>query len=601
MHKLSLVAVALLALCPAALAQLTTDQKVSDFTQLAALYARNYGPYDAKVELYGFDLYVTKPWLDQVRASKTDLEFYDICTKYVASLRDSHASFSIRASYEPYLPITVDIYDGKVLIDGITRSLLPLAKFPFRTGDELLSIDGKSMADWIKDLDPYTVNGASNAVSRARIAANLALDRYQGWWITSPLSLGDRKTATLEVKRQSTGATETYVIDWQILGVPIMGEGPIPPLPKADKSNRAAQTAKALRAKGDVADSRDPNPWGAGKLPAEEVPNETVPELLVAHRMATESLPLVTEGGGIVPFGATSPAFNPPANFRLRLGSRSSDFFLSGTFAVGARNVGFIRIPTFSPSSTAAAFAQFINEIVYLQANTDGLVIDVMANGGGSGCYAQNLVTALSPQAFRGLAYQIRPTQFWLNVFGNSLINAQLNNAPQYVQVLYAEYLRQIQVAYAENRGVTGAIPVCGVSFDVPPAQDSAGAVVAYTKPILVLTDNFTLSSAEIFTMMLQDEKRATVFGTVTDGGGGNVNSFNAGAFSEGQARITQSLITRKSPVAPPGYPSLYYYDGVGIYPDIQGDYMTRENFLTFGAPFVSQFSAAIAALIDKK
>jgi len=54
-----------------------------------------------------------------------------------------------------------------------------------------------------------------------------------------------------------------------------------------------------------------------------------------------------------------------------------------------------------------------------------------------------------------------------------------------------------------------------------------AGNSIAYTKPVLVLTDNFTLSTAESFTMALQDNKRATVFGMRTDGGGGNVVGYS--------------------------------------------------------------------------
>jgi hypothetical protein len=197
-------AVALLLAAPLAFADLTMDQKISDFTQLAGLYARHYGPYEAKRDLYGFDLFDLKPWLEKIRASKTDLEFLDICTRYVASLRDSHDGFTIRSNYEPFLPLGVDVYDGKVLIDGIDRVSLPLARYPFRVGDEILSIDGKTMEQWIQELDPYTVNGASNPVSRARIAANLAIDRYQGWFTTSPLSMIEGKTtATVVILRQT--------------------------------------------------------------------------------------------------------------------------------------------------------------------------------------------------------------------------------------------------------------------------------------------------------------------------------------------------------------------------------------------------------------
>jgi len=575
---------ALLCFCPSAFAELTTDQKVADFTQLAALYARNYGPYEAKKDYFAFDLFNVKPWLDQVRASKTDLEFYDICVKYVAGLRDSHDEFTIRSSYEPYLPIGVDVYDGKVLIDGIDRKLLPASSYPFRVGDELVSLDGKSMQDWIKELDPYTVNGASNAVSRARLAANLAVDRYQAWWPTSPLSLGNRTSTTLVVKRQS-GDTETYTVAWQLYGTPVLGEGPIPGFSaNFMQSRRPKPTGTIARSKGDVEDSLDTNPWALGTLPPADVAPEVIPEYLAAQRLLTVALPLATENGGLGPFGSPSPVFNPPAGFTLRLGSRSSDFFVSGTFPVGARKLGYIRIPTMSPSNTSSAYAQFVAEMVYMQANTDGLVVDVMANGGGSGCYAQNLAGALIPHTFRGLSYQVRATQFWIAVFGSSLANAKVNGAPEYIQLFYAAYLQQVQQAFSENRGMTGSLPVCGASFDTSPPQDSSGNMLAYTKPILVLTDNFTLSAAELFTMMLQDEGRATVFGTVTDGGGGNVNSYNAGAYSEGLTRVTQSLITRKVPVAVPGFPALNYYDGVGIYPDIQADYMTRGNLMSGGA-----------------
>jgi hypothetical protein len=99
--------------------------------------------------------------------------------------------------------------------------------------------------------------------------------------------------------------------------------------------------------------------------------------------------------------------------------------------------------------------------------------------------------------------------------------------------------------------------------------------------------------------MFLQDSKRATIFGTRTDGGGGNVVSFDAGAYSEGTTRVTESLITRAAPVQTPGFPLLSSYDGVGIYPDIIQDYMTVANLATGGQPFVTAASAAIVNLIQ--
>jgi C-terminal processing protease CtpA/Prc len=101
--------------------------------------------------------------------------------------------------------------------------------------------------------------------------------------------------------------------------------------------------------------------------------------------------------------------------------------------------------------------------------------------------------------------------------------------------------------------------------------------------------------------MFLQDSKRATIFGTRTDGGGGSVEAYySVTNYSEGNARVTVCLITRAAAVQTPGFPSSIYYDGIGIYPDIVQDYQTTDNLVNSGATFVTQFSTAISNLIAK-
>jgi C-terminal processing protease CtpA/Prc len=130
--------------------------------------------------------------------------------------------------------------------------------------------------------------------------------------------------------------------------------------------------------------------------------------------------------------------------------------------------------------------------------------------------------------------------------------------------------------------------------------MDANRNVIAFTKPILVLQDDFTLSAAESFGAIMQDNKRATFFGTRTDGGGGNVLNFDVGVYGEGQARITAGLETRKAPVTTPGFPSTTFLENVGIYPDILQDYMTKDNLLHNGATFVSAAVAALNQLVSQ-
>ena len=601
------LAASLLAIAPMALADLTVDQKVSDFMQLSALYAKNYGPYELKRDVYGFDLFNIQRWLIQVKASKTDLDFYDICVKYVASLRDSHDEFTIESSYDAWLHFDGDLYDGKFIIDYIDRSYLPTAKFPFRIGDELVSVDGVAVADLIASFGPYSVNGSSNQVSRDRLAAGTVTERYQGWY---PHANDIGTNASIVVNRKATGAAATYTIPWDILGDAVTTAGLIPSanskLPA--RADRSAKTAAALRHRGSESGWHKANPWGAtfseagpDLIPDPPIPGYMQTKAKLQFMGAAQKHQSFAKSSGLSPFGSFYPAFNPPASFKLRLGSRTTDLFLSGTFTAGGKTMGFIRIPDMDPVSQTTAINQFSTEIQYFQQNTAGLVIDVMANGGGSICYTETLASMLIPGTWRRTVEELRATLQWQTNFAFAVEDSQLAGAPGWVVADYQFMLDAVKGALKQNRARTGALPLCSYKEESDPYIDAKGVQTLYTKPILLLTDNFTLSAGELFTMFLQDNARATVFGTTTDGGGGNVVDYvdSAASYSEGSTRMTQGITQRLNPVAVPGFPLMPYYDGVGIYPDIWQDYMTESNLNTGGTDFVAAFVTAVLSLIQ--
>src|SRR5260370_591432 len=158
-------------------AQLTVDQKVSDFQSLAALYAKRYGPYEWKRDALGVDLFNVTPWLAQVQATKNDLDFYDVMSQYVASLNDAHDTYQLPSNFQAYLNFTVDIYDGKLLVDSINRSRLPAAEFGFVNGYELVSIDGQDAQKLLDGLLRYQIP-ANPRITR-RLAPQLLATRPQ--------------------------------------------------------------------------------------------------------------------------------------------------------------------------------------------------------------------------------------------------------------------------------------------------------------------------------------------------------------------------------------------------------------------------------------
>jgi hypothetical protein len=64
---------------------------------------------------------------------------------------------------------------------------------------------------------------------------------------------------------------------------------------------------------------------------------------------------------------------------------------------------------------------------------------------------------------------------------------------------------------------------------------------------------------------------------------------------------MTQSLLSRAHErFEEGGYPVSRYIENVGVHPDIQVDYMTRQNLIENGKPFVDRFVAEMVEHIRK-
>jgi C-terminal processing protease CtpA/Prc len=286
-----------------------------------------------------------------------------------------------------------------------------------------------------------------------------------------------------------------------------------------------------------------------------------------------------------------------PAGFVQRLGPGRGDLFFSGTYTSGGKRIGFIRIGDFAPVEyefLGTALRQFDGEIRFFQQNTDGLVVDVMRNPGGFGCYAESLLTWLIPYRFRSFGAEVRATWEWVTAFDQSLEDAEASGAEQWEIDLLADAAGQVRQAYQENRGRTGPIPLCGPSLDVDPAS------AAYTKPIMLLADEFTTSAGDIFAAIFQDAGRGPVGGWRTAGAGGNIATIaSVGFYAEAGAAVTQSMVTRARVVEPPGFPASHYIENAGVHPDVLLDYMTMDNLVENGRPFVEACTAKMAELIE--
>ncbi len=235
-----------------------------------------------------------------------------------------------------------------------------------------------------------------------------------------------------------------------------------------------------------------------------------------------------------------------------------------------------------------------------MQQNTSGLVVDVMRNPGGYGCFAEDLVSRLVTAPFHDLTAQLRPTLLEVQAFQQMVDDAVSTGSPDYVVAVLQQQLRIVTKAYQQG-GLTGTIPLCQLGSKRSPNTDSHGKQAVYTKPILLLTDEFSASAADLFAAMFQDAKRGKNFGMRTMGAGGAVmDGHPAGYYSEGVASVTNGLLTRANPIVTAEYPTAPLIENIGVRPEIQNDYMTSSNLLNGGKDFVTAFTNEILTMIGK-
>ena len=128
-------------------------------------------------------------------------------------------STSCRPPSRRTLNFTVDIYDGKLLVDSINRSRLPAAEFGFVNGYELVSIDGQDSQKQLDGLLRYEI--AANPRSTRRLAAQLLTIRPQ---FLMPHA-ADVPEISVVLFRRPDGGMESYRIPWAKSGLLLTNVG----------------------------------------------------------------------------------------------------------------------------------------------------------------------------------------------------------------------------------------------------------------------------------------------------------------------------------------------------------------------------------------
>ncbi len=328
---------------------LTPEEKRSDFEQLASMIKTHYGPLEYKKSRFRLDVDAMATSYAAQAATVSNLEFFNLINRFVAEFQDSHFRTAAQVNYVATLGFLADRVEGKVLLDVISRAILPESRFPFERGDEVVDIDGKPAADVVADLSKYVAMGYQE--SALRMATMMIAYRPAS---AVPIKEG---VAKVTIRRGTSSITETVSLPW--LGV------------------------------GDLEGEDEAPKWTGA--PADYA-NLSIADIYADLPKWEQGFRCSGTTRTAIPKGAV-PLMTAP--------------FLAYYHPTPKGNIGYLRIPHYSWDKEAdLRFQQYEYVVEQLEKNTVGLIIDQDHNCGGSVFFLEKMVSLFADKPFKGLEFQ---------------------------------------------------------------------------------------------------------------------------------------------------------------------------------------------------
>jgi hypothetical protein len=195
--------------------------------------------------------------------------------------------------------------------------------------------------------------------------------------------------------------------------------------------------------------------------------------------------------------------------------------------------IAFLRIPHYQGSGDEVRI--FKSLIAFFEINSDLLVIDQCNNPGGHLLYMYSLLSVLTTKPLKTLPQRVLITQKdvakshdLLSVFSDIkrdedvqtlFANRSLSSHGYPLDYAFVQGVKSecqfLINAWEKGQILTDPMTCFGIE-SIPPDP-----LVRYTKPIIVLVNSLDFSCADLFPAILQDNKRALIFGSKTAGAGG--------------------------------------------------------------------------------
>lgn len=540
---------------------LIQNNTINVLNHIKSIYELTYAPAEWKGEFSDWDLnaqYEVAMGRIQSKGNNIDiLEGRDIILDFINSMRDYHVSVSFNSTEAATLPLIIRGAEDRYFIVYIDRSKLSESLFPFNVGDEVVSFDGRPTSEVVAELrDRRVINTAETDQALAELTltrrrASAGLEVPQG-----PISIG--------VQKKDSSVTEYRQIIWDYSPEEI----PLFSHLSADEFSR----------------------------PGAEHPLIPTPQMLV-------DIPELEE---LSPHGMGQKNSFLPSLGKVIWEADSDSTFQAYIYVnEKGQTIGVVRIPAYTRpggndvyNEAVENFSEIINRMEKL---TDALVIDQLNNPGGSVFYLYALASTLSTQPLQAPRHimSVTPQQIQSCVNSNktlegvktdsearSVLGDYIHGYPVSIQFVqfYRSYCEVYKEDWKKGNTLTRPFWIAGVDQINPYPKGT------YSKPIMVLINELDFSGGDFFPTILQDNERATIFGTRTAGAGGYVRGYSFPNLLGIQGfRVTESLAQRvnDNPI-----------ENLGVTPDIQYT-MSAKDLQNNYSEYIKAVNQAVKGLLE--
>lgn len=519
------------------------QHQISDAQTIVGLLERGYAPREWKEDLFGFSFEErSQAFLDQAGEEMGDADFYQAIAEYLAGFHDFHVSFAFPSTLETWLPFDVMEAEGRFLVSYVNGDDMP-AGTTITVGDELVSIDGEAPEAIRERL--LQITGEGNPKAEERYATEALTYRVQSRGTEIPSSM-----SRVVIRSRADGAEKTIDLEWITKGWPFA-------------EMKGTTISSSIR-------------WQPMDL-LDEAREKAVDRGSLGERLSLNS------PESFFPF---------PTSYQ----ARKEGPYPTGVMDVNGHKIGFVRIHTYSRKRIdfGQAIAELEEEIAFFEQNTEALIIDQTNNGGGSWCHTLDVASFFFDAPQKETHDQWRVNRDNVVRMEEIALNRDKSEADRNIA---AQIAREVRAAMERGDVLTRPIPECNLDGFFDPHTTNESVRVVYTKPILMLVNELSVSCGDYLPAFFQDRGRAIIFGATTSGGGGSVTGINQRiGYSEFTMGYTISMGVRE-PTDPDGGGLIRYIENAGVTPDIAYD-ITAEDIVSGYQPYAAAVERAIAGML---